>query len=71
MEEPQEVHSSLVSLDTYPHDGQILFKLSFSSAFSACLLLSFSLQCCLLIGSLLPMQTSSVVIYCSQKLSWQ
>lgn len=40
MEEPQEVHSSLVSLDTYPHDWQILFKLSFASASSPCLLLS-------------------------------
>lgn len=40
MEEPQEVHSSLVSLVTYPHDWQISFKLSFSSTSSPSLLLS-------------------------------
>lgn len=40
MEEPQEVHSSLVSLDTYPHDWQILLKPSLSSTSSPCLLLS-------------------------------
>lgn len=40
MEEPREVHSSLVSLDTYARDWQILFKPSLSSTSSPCLLLS-------------------------------